>query len=93
MAEVAAHLTPTDGHTNATLKFVGFDTTGEDSNATCRFDMRDESGSFVGTLYVPVGPQSEPGINPMVAAAHVKVTNILRQWLYVNDKMRQAYER
>lgn len=91
MVEVAEHLVPTDGLTNTKISFTGFAVAGP--NGHCRFEMTDEDGSPIGEIVVTVDGASAGSVDAMIVEAHRKVSDILRQWLYVTDKRRAAYER
>ncbi|MCA1476771.1 hypothetical protein [Bradyrhizobium sp. NBAIM08] len=82
MAEVPDHLDPTDGLTNAKIRFAGLDLW-ESGEQIIRFEIDDESRHRVGTFSIEVG--SRPGATA--------TWSFLRQWLHVIDKMEQFYRR
>jgi hypothetical protein len=91
MAVVPDHLEPMTGLTNSKIRFVGFDVVG--SGASVCFEMIDKDGEPTGDLVVEVGPQPVATIDAMIAEAHRRLCDVLRQWLYETDQLRQAYER
>lgn len=93
MAEVPDHLVPTQGLTNSHIEFAGFDVL-EGGAVLVRFAMCDEDRNYLATFNVPVSPLAEGGtIDALVAEAHRRMCDVLRQWLYMTDVMRQAYEK
>ena len=93
MAEVPDHLVPTDGLTKSMIEYAGFDVDRTTGGASHRFNMRDEEGDRVGTFTVYTRPTAEGSVDQMVAEAHRKMVNVLRQWLHVTDDLRKLYER
>lgn len=91
MVDVPEHLVPTDVLVDSTIRLAGFDVVG--SGATVRFEMVDIDGEPSGDLAIDVEPQPDGTIDAMIAEAHRKLCDVLRQWLYVIDKERQAYDR
>lgn len=92
MPAVPEHLVPTDGLTDSLIKYAGLDTWPKGGGATHRFDIYDEKKEFVGTFSIDVGPEDRGSVDEQIAEAHRRMVDALRQWLYITDKMRQAYE-
>ncbi|AKM09310.1 hypothetical protein [Croceicoccus naphthovorans] len=93
MAEVPDHLVPSDGFTNSTVRYAGFDAIPGESGASHRFEFVDGDGRVIGTYRIETKPTSDGTIDAMVAGAHRQMTNVLRQWLFVTDKVRAHYEK
>jgi len=93
MSDVPDRLVPRDGLTNSYIKFVGLDAAGDAGAAVVRFDMHNENGTHIGTFRVVAGPTKNGSIDQMVSRAHRQMCDVLRQWLYMTDKMAQAYEK
>lgn len=91
MAEVSDHLVPTDGLTNSHVRLAGIDTQPHSNGVVVRFDIRDEDDGYIGTLRIPVDPTSKTTVDALIVDAHKILTNMLRQWLFETDKMRQHY--
>lgn len=83
-------LTPTDGLTNSTIRFARLDVL-TNGGATLWFAFTDEKRNIVGEVPVDVSPTSSGTTDALIAAGHVKMANMLRQWLYVTDKLYSAY--
>lgn len=83
-------LTPTDGLTNSTIKFVRLEAT-PSSTALITFAFTDEEKRPAGEISIRVGVQPEETVDAMIAAAHAELINRLRQWLYVTAKSHGAY--
>lgn len=90
MADVPDHLAPEDGLTNSRIKFTAFEVD-ELEIVVVKFTLFDEEGKIVGEFPIDVAPQPEGTIDAMIAAAHRKMCDVLRQWLLVTDKMVQSY--
>ncbi len=58
---------------------------------TLRFVIRDEQDDPVGEIKIPVEPATEGTVDEMIAEGFVRLTDILRQWLYEADEHRQAF--
>lgn len=93
MAEVPDHLVPAEGLTSSTMFYAGFDAIPNESGAIHRFDIRDENGDYVATFKIKTRPTDKGTIDSMVAEAHQKLTDILRQWLWWTDHNRQHHEK
>lgn len=92
MPEVPEHLVPTDGLTNSTIRFAGYDPHDNDAGATVRFDILDENGDYIGTINIETYPTNEGTIDAMVVRAYRRLTDMVRGWLYHVDQMRDGYE-
>ena len=93
MAEVPDYLVPTDGLTNSTMALAGIDLIGR-GGIQARFNISDEDQNYIGTFAIDVLPRGSEGTSDaMIADAYRKMSDVLRQWLYSADKMRQVYER
>lgn len=90
MAEVPDHMVPTDGLTNSTLLLAGIDSL-EGSGGSLRFDIRDETGVYVGTFTVDVRPQPEGTTDALIAKGHEMMRDVLRQWLHTTEMARRHY--
>jgi len=92
MPEVPAHLVPIDGLTNSKVNFVGLDVLTGKSGAVVRFDILDEDEHKIGTIGIPIRPQKEGTTDAVIAAGYRALCDMLRQWLYVADKMAGHYD-
>ena len=92
MPEVPAHLVPTDGLTNATIEFRSLDHVGGGA-ADVVFQMFDENKNNMGQIVVHVKPTRKGTADAQIAEGHRVLCDMLRQWLYVTDKLRQEYEK
>ena len=90
MAEVPDHLVPTDGLTNANIRLAGLDTMQGGGGAIFRFDMYDEEKRYVGTFPITVDAPASGGVNAMVKTAYAEMRNVLRQWIYVIERVSNA---
>lgn len=88
MVDVPDHLEPTDGLTRSSIRLAALSLR---HGHVAQFDIKDEKGSLVGTLHIDVGDagQNTAGV---VADSYRQLTDMLRQWLYETDVMRQHYE-
>jgi D-aminopeptidase len=93
MAEVADHLVPTDGLTSSSIQYEGFDALPDRAGAKHRFTIYDEKQQYLTTFTVVTWPTAEGTIDSMVVEAHKQMTNIARQWLFLLDEARKAYEK
>ncbi len=91
MAEVPDHLVPTDGLTNSRIHFAGVDTDEMGPGVTLRFVIRNEQDDPVGEIKIPVEPATEGTVDEMIAEGFVRLTDMLRQWLYEADEERHSY--
>ena len=92
MAEIPDHLVPTDGLTNSLIRYAGLDAPSDDGDVIHRFDMFDEDRHRIGTFEIETPPADGGSVDRMIGDAHRRMTDILRQWLYTTDKLRQHYE-
>lgn len=92
MAEVPDHLVPTDGLTNSLIKYGGLDTLPSGGGAIHRFDIYNEERKFVASFEIETGPTGRGSVDGMIAEAHRRMVDVLRQWLHLTEEMRQAYE-
>ena len=89
MAEVPDHLVPASRVSDARIRFAGLDTLEGGGGGVFRFDLF-EGDACVGTFRFEIGPTGK-GIDHMVALAHQKMNDALRQMLHENELIRQAY--
>ena len=92
MAEVAEHLIPQDGLSNARIIMEGLDA-GTGGSAHVRFGLYDENELLIGVISIEVEATVHGTLDALVAEAHRHMCDVLRQWLYRTDVMRQAYEK
>lgn len=96
MAQVPDHLVPQDGLTNSLIKFTKLEAPQKGSGATIFFTMYDEDHIEVGEMsfFVPAKPKKgqKGTIDDLIARGHREMADVLRQWLYMIDVMRTAYE-
>ena len=85
MAEVPDHLVPMDGLSNASIRYAGFDAAHDSGDAAHRFDIFDEDDGYVGTFKIETEPNVHNSIDQMVREAHQKMTNVLRQLLWLTN--------
>lgn len=90
MPEVAANIAPSDGVSNADIRFAGFEVEG--AAAIVRFDLY-QGDLRVGSFRFPVQPDEGSSIEGMIAKAHEGMNDALRQMLYRNEVLRQVYEK
>jgi len=93
MAEVPDYLVPTDGLTNSSVRFAGLDTISGKNGARVKFDIFDEDEEYVATFAFDVGPQPEETIDSIVAEAHRRMRDMIRQWLHDVDVMHRHYSK
>jgi hypothetical protein len=53
--------------------------------------MHDDDGDEIGEYSIPMRLADYGGIDQLVAEAHQKMIDVLRQWIYVTEMMRKAY--
>lgn len=92
MPEVPDHLVPTDGLTNAKVRFAGLDLW-ESGEQIIRFEIDDESRHRVGTFSIEVGSRRAGNADTVIADGHAKMRDVLRQWLHEVDKMERFYRK
>jgi hypothetical protein len=93
MADVPNHLVPRDGLTNSAIRFDGLDINHNDDTVHVTFGIYDDYQARVTEYVIEVPLADYPGgVNGLIAHAHVKMTDILRQWLHLTDTMRRGYE-
>lgn len=94
MADIADHLVPRDGLTNSYLKFTKLLAAPKGGGATIVFTLYDEDQIEIGEFDIAVAPRrgGKGTVDEMIARAHRKMTDVLRQWIYMTDKVRQIYE-
>lgn len=85
MPEVPDHLVPMDGLSNASIRYAGFDAAYDSGDAIHRFEIFDEAGERVGTFTIETEPNVHNSIDQMVREAHQKMTNVLRQLLWLTN--------
>ncbi|HXQ51880.1 MAG TPA: hypothetical protein VN802_12350 [Stellaceae bacterium] len=90
---MADDLTPTDGLSNIWIELDGFDKHLNSGDADIRFRFVHKHGGNEATLAVLALPimASTDGFYGMVARAYDDLIAILRQGLFVSDKMRTHY--
>ncbi|MDH2382948.1 hypothetical protein [Bradyrhizobium sp. CER78] len=93
MAQVPNHLVPEDGHTDSALRLDSMEILHGHQAARFMFGIYSESGQWLANFPIDIAIPGQGGLQEMFAEAHRAMTNILRQWLYMNDVMRQSYER
>jgi hypothetical protein len=95
MAEIPDYLVPTDGLTNSYIRFGGLDVNYDNGGgADVRFGIYNEDGQFLANFVIPVLPTERDGsVDALIAGAHRQMCDVLRQWLYMTDRIRQAYEK
>jgi hypothetical protein len=91
MAQVPDHLVPTDGLTDARIRFSSLDVH-QEGGADVHFGLYDEDENHLADFVIYVEPTDDGSIDRLVAEAHRRMCDVLRQWLYMTDKMRQAHE-
>lgn len=93
MAEVPDHLVPRDGLTNSAIKFDGFEILHGLGTVRITFGIYEDNDRRIShyVFDLPLGGHSG-GANGLIAEAHRQMSDVLRQWLYRTDKVRQAYE-
>jgi len=91
MAEVPDHLAPASRVSNARVRFAGLDTL-EGGGAVFRFDVF-QAEKQVGTFSFEVRPSGRGNTDGLIALAHQKMNDALRQMLQENELARQAYEK
>jgi hypothetical protein len=89
MTEVADHLVPIGGLTNAKIEFVGLFL--RDHVNMVRFNLTDADGGQIGLMDLAVEPAGNADLT--IAAGHRQMVDILRQWLHDTDFMRNHYEK
>jgi hypothetical protein len=57
-----------------------------------RFGIYGEDQNWIGNFVVMVDNPNNSGVPAMIAQAHRQMSDVLRQWLFRTDMMRQAYE-
>lgn len=93
MVDVPDHLVPTDGLTNSAIRFDALEINHGDKSVRVTFGVYDDQQARLTELFVDVPIADYPGgANGLIAHAHARMTDILRQWLYMTDKIRQGYE-
>src|SRR5947208_2425555 len=92
MAEVPDHLVPSDGLTNSQIRFAGFGFP-EGGAQLVRFDIHNETQSFVATYVVEVVRSKGGNTDTVIADGHAYMRNVLRQWLHHMDKLEQFYRK
>jgi hypothetical protein len=93
MTAMPNDLTPSDGLSNIWLEFAGFDHHQDSANADVRFRFvhkKDGTSTTLSELSLPVRAERD-GFYGMVACAHDDLIAVLRQALYVSDKLRTHY--
>jgi len=86
-------LSPADGLCNIFLEFDGLDRHQGSSHANFRFRFvhKEQEQEFtMAVLSLPVSA-ADDGMEGMMVRAHDQLIRVLRQSLYVSDKMRQHY--
>jgi hypothetical protein len=92
MAQIADHLVPTDGLTDAHIRFSSLEIH-EEGGADVHFSLYDDDENHLTDFVIYVEPAEYASMDRLVAEAHRRMCDVLRQWLYVTDKMRQHYEK
>ncbi len=92
MVEVDDRLVPRDGLANCDIAFSTMEAVQGGGAARFSFEIRNDDVP-VGTLSVEVEPFEDGSIDHMMAAAHERVIDMLRQLLYRADVLRKHYAR
>jgi len=92
MAQVPDHLVPADGLTDAHIRFSGLKVHDE-GGADVLFSLYDDDENHLADYVIYVEPAEYDSIDGLIAEAHKRMCDVLRQWLFVTDKMRQRYEK
>jgi hypothetical protein len=94
MAEVQNHLVPTDGLTNSLIRFDSFEVVHGAGGANVKFGIYDEDAHWLADFVIFVSTDEGSGsVAGVIARAHRQMTDVLRQWLYMTDMLRQSYEK
>jgi hypothetical protein len=91
MVDVPDHLAPASRVSDSRIRFAGLDTLEGGGGGVFRFDFF-QGDVYVGTFKFEIGPTGK-GIDHMVALAHQKMNDALRQMLDENETRRQAYQK
>lgn len=91
--QIDDNLTPTDGLTNAHVRFSEMKVAASGGSATFKFDIYDEEDGYVGTFSVPVDPLPQGTVDAMIAEAHRRIRNVFRQFVYLTHKSYEAHAR
>ena len=91
MAEVPDHLAPARGVSDARIRFAGFDTIEGKSGGIFCFDIF-QGDRYVGTFRFHLASTGK-GIEHIIALAHAKMNDALRQMLDENETHRKASEK
>ena len=86
MATIPDHLAPTNGVSDAAMRFAGYDARGRAT--IVRFEIS-QGDRVVGTFSFAIDPA--PSIDYALALAHQKMNDALRQMLYENELSRRVY--
>lgn len=92
MAQVPDHLVPADDLTDAHIRFSSLKVHDE-GGADVYFSLYDDDENHLADYVIYLEPAEYGSIDSLVAEAHKRMCDVLRQWLYVTDKMRQHYEK
>lgn len=92
MADVPDHLIPSDGLTRSFIYLEGLDVL-QNGGALVRFKLTDENGDYFASYGVTVRASKEGTTDQLLARAHQKMIDVLRQWTFVLDVHRQIYEK
>jgi hypothetical protein len=92
MAEVPDHLVPQDGLTNSAIRFDALEILHGEHKTRFSFGIYDEQQVWVADFKIDIPTGAADGVAAMIAEAHRRMTDVLRQWLYMTDVMRGSYE-
>jgi hypothetical protein len=91
MAEVPDYLVPTDGLTNSSIMLEGIDFAAR-GGANFRFRITDEQQQYVSTYMIHV-PAQNKSMDHMLAEAHRRLRDVLRQWLHMTNVIHRHHEK
>jgi hypothetical protein len=92
MAEVPDHLVPQDGLTNSSVRWYGMEIMHGQGTVRFFFGIYDDNQQKIADFPIDLPVTGDrPGVTPLIAEAHRRMNDILRQWLYMNDAMFQSY--
>lgn len=92
MAEVPDHLVPGDGLTSSAIRFDAMEVAHNRRGAVFKFGIYGEDKNWIANFDVFVETPPNGGVQQMIAGAHRQMSDVLRQWLYMTDVLRQSYE-